>query len=93
MPDTFSRWGFSHALVEHELAPDGKSVVALYSKTRNGITHYEVVRARFRKARDVNGVRYPSGFKLPSSERWGRDGFSFRRAEEAKNRYDKLLHG
>jgi hypothetical protein len=90
----FTKSGFRHDLLTR------KGLVCLVQRTRihadgsEGLLHYEVV--RLRQAREwiaPNGRIIPAAENYPSSESWGKDGWTYRTEADAVSRFNSTLSG
>jgi hypothetical protein len=65
--------------------------VALFEKSKDGSPpSFEVVRVQRRKARRAFGKVLPASEVMPSSERWGRDGWTFCDLASAQGKFREL---
>ena len=82
LPTTFRSGGFKF----RQLAREGE--VALFEKTKGRKDcSYEVVRVLRRNARIAFGKMLPACEVIPSSERWGKDGWTYRDLVRARNKF------
>lgn len=80
MHTTFARNGYDH----HQITREGD--IAIFRRRRTGgqHEHYEVVRIREHGERVMGGVTIPAGEHYPSSEKWGKDGWTYTSFPEAQ---------
>lgn len=82
LPTTFRSGGFKF----RQLAREGE--VALFEKTKgHKDCSYEVVRVLRRDARIAFGKMLPTCEVMPSSERWGKDGWAYRDLASARKKF------
>lgn len=82
MKTEFTKGGFHH----RQLKRIGEW--ALFERFKNATSpHYEVVRIRPYAAYELAGEKFPAGERYPSSESWGRDGFTYQDRDAAEARF------
>lgn len=93
IPSNFRRDGYDYELLHHRTFHHLGWVYAIYAQSRDSVVHaWEVVRARFQRERTTPmGVVYPDGYKLPSSERWGKDGWTTTSLATAEELFNALV--
>lgn len=73
IPDTYRKNGFTYKLVRR------MENAAIYSQTATGKDepcHWEVVRVRFRNAKDCGNFQLEAGEYLPTTHEWGVHGWT-----------------
>lgn len=85
LAQSFTRQGFAYRQLERA------GNLAIYSQSRHGrIQGYEVIRARHRPEREINGKRLDAGERYPISEEWGAHAFTCLTMESAKARLARM---
>jgi len=86
LPNEFRKSGFYFRLVKRQ------GDKAIYSKSRAGGVgkHYEVIKIREHDEYVMGGVTIPAGESYPSSEQWGRLGYTYPTLEEAEERFNRI---
>jgi hypothetical protein len=69
----FDRAGFHHKLIERS----GLICLVKRSKPKPMHWHYEVVKLRIEPGKEIFGKFYPRHERYPSSEKWGKYGFTY----------------
>lgn len=85
MKTEFTKNGFHHEQIKR----DGD--VALFAMTKNGSTHFEVIRVVTHGEYTIAGVTFPAGESYPSSEQWGSRGWTYRDRGCAEVRFAALV--
>ncbi len=85
--EQFNRDGFVHRQIKRE------GMIALFERFKPGPTqhHFEVVRLRVRRERQIGGSTVPGGECYPSSSQWGNDGFTYNDRAGAEDRFMALV--
>jgi len=81
MKTEFQKGGFSFRQIKREGA------VALFDRSKNGRTHFEVAIITAHGPYELVGVKFPAGESYPSSEQWGQKGWTYTTREEADERF------
>ena len=86
LPLEFQLRGFVYT----QLRRDGE--VAIFEQKRDGkVTAYEVAVIRFKAAATIMGNSVPAREAYPSSETWGKLGWTCRNLEAAEDRFARVL--
>jgi hypothetical protein len=88
IPAVYEKYGYIFRLLQRE------DKVAIYSQSRPGSEEpaaFEVVRVRFRAARQTPHCTFEAGYHLPSAEEWGRQGWTFPTLRLARDRLASIL--
>jgi len=81
----FRKSGFEHELVEQY------GTVCLVKRSRNGITHYEVVRLHWEREKNFPNERMSvAHWAYPGSEVWGERGWTYSDLTRARRKYLEL---
>lgn len=73
----------------HQLRREGN--VVLFEKSKGHVQSFEVVRVQWRPERLAFGKTLPATEVMPSSERWGKDGWSYCDLLSARRKYQNLV--
>lgn len=86
LPETFKKSGFDYLLIERQRN------AAIYRQTKLPALWecYEVGKIRQNPAREAFGVQIEAAESWPSSEEWGRNGWTYRHLSAAKKRLGSL---
>lgn len=88
----FTRRPYHYSLMDAHLI-EGVEGVAMYRQTKDGLPtpqFFEVMRLRWRNAHVVGDSEVAAGFRKPSSEDWGKYGWTFRTYSQAREKYEAL---
>ena len=86
LPITFTAGGFQF----RQLWREGNVALFEKSKSENNRS-FEVVRIQRRNARLAFGKTLPASEVMPSSERWGKDGWTYTDLEHARQKFRTLV--
>jgi hypothetical protein len=87
VPRTFKKFGFDYKLVWRE-----KDVVIYeQSKPHHTKPYFEVLKVKTHEGYEIAGNKYEKSEYLPSSEEWGKYGFTCVSLKEAKTKAGELL--
>jgi len=86
MKTDFIKGGFHHIQIKRE------GGVAMFARTKNGRTHFEVVRPISAPAYELAGIKFPAGEHYPSSETWGQRGWTYVDREDADTKFNALTN-
>jgi len=82
----FIKGGFTHKVIDRR----GKVLLVERRHADVDAPHWEVVKVRVSPERVVFGVPRPECEVYPSSEAWGKDGWTYTALEEARVKFDSL---
>jgi len=82
----FIKSGFAHKVIER------RGMVLLVERQHRDVSapHWEVARLRISPAKLLHGVPLPKCEVYPSSEAWGKNGWTYSTLEEARAKFDLL---
>ena len=72
---------------------DRKGDVALFEQSKEGLSrsYFEVVIVQRHGDYEIGGTKVEAAETMPSTSQWGRLGWTFRNAKEARSRFDELV--
>jgi hypothetical protein len=82
----FTKSGFAHKVIER------RGMVLLVERQHRDVSapHWEVVKLRVSPERVVFGLPRPESEVYPSSEAWGKNGWTYSTLEAARAKFDSL---
>lgn len=90
IPVKFTKYGDTFKLLECRYFPLISEAVAIYSRTNNNRTQYEVMYIReYQQDYDMCNVKR-GDLRFPTSNEWGRYGWTYNTVEEAINKLNKI---
>jgi len=87
LPQQFKKTGFQFTQVKRD------GLIALFSKRKpqHSKDNFEVVMIQQHGEYFIGGVTIPAREALPSSNSWGRDGFTYTTLDAAQKKFDQLM--
>lgn len=86
LPLSWTRSGFTHQVIRRE------GMVALVRRQHRDVSdlHWEVVKIRVHPERLLQERRIEAGEAYPSSEQWGKRGWTYKSLENARAKFEEL---